>query len=97
MGDSSKERQVMMVMRKVLAAIVRDTTPQPGMKHPLSDRTIQDIRMCLGLISARERELADEAGVAPERPYYADQPPAAKVVPMSGLGRKGDKGKDGAE
>lgn len=97
MGDSSKERQVMMVMRKVLGAIVRDTTPQPGMKHPLSDRTIEDIRMCLGLISARERELAEEAGVTPERPYYVDQPPSAKVVPMSGLGRKSDKGKDGTE
>ena len=94
MTDNSKEREVMMVMRKVLASIIRDTTTKPGMKHPLSDKTIEDIRMCLGLISARERELADEAGIAPERPYFVDESPATKVVPMSGLGKRGGKGRN---
>lgn len=91
MTDSSKEREVMMVMRKVLASIIKDTTTKPGMKHPLSDKTIEDIRMCLGLISARERELAEAAGIAPEKPYFADQNPTAKVIPMSGLGKRGTK------
>ncbi|MCG8427762.1 MAG: segregation and condensation protein A [Chromatiales bacterium] len=80
MSDSSKEREILMVMRKVLGNIVKDTTPPPGTKHPLSDATIHDIRMCLGLITARERELADEAGAIVEKPYFTDQPRSEKVV-----------------
>jgi hypothetical protein len=86
--DSSKEREVLMIMRKVLAQIVKDTTPPSrALKHPLSDQTIQDIRNCLGLISARERELADLAGIAMEKPYYADDKPAAEVVSINRIGR----------
>ena len=87
MSEQNKEREILVVMRKVLGAVIRDITPAPGTRHPLSDKTIEDVRMCLGLISARERELADQQGVAMERPYYADDKPTAKVVPMSGIGR----------
>jgi hypothetical protein len=87
--DSSKEREILMVMRKVLGAVVRDTTPAPGCKHPLREGTIEDVRLCFSLIAARERELADAAGVAMERPYYADEPPQAKVVPIQGITRRG--------
>ncbi len=83
-----KERQIMMVMRKVLGAVVRDTTPAPGMRHVLSERTIEDIRLAFELISARERELADAAGVAQERPYFTDEEQASKVVSMGNIGRK---------
>ena len=72
-----------MVMRKVLASVIKDITPAPGMKHPLSDRTIQDVRACLGLISARERELADEQGAIVEQPHFTDAPRQAEVVPIS--------------
>jgi hypothetical protein len=90
--DSSKEREILMVMRKVLAAIIKDTTPPSrAMKHPLSPGTIEDVRQCLGLISARERELADAAGVAQERPYFVDEKPAAEVVSINSLSRKKDK------
>ena len=84
MSDTSKkEREILVVMRKVLAQIIKDTTPpNRSMKHPLTDRTIEDIRHCLGLISLRERELADAAGAAQERPYYADEQPPAEVVPI---------------
>jgi hypothetical protein len=86
--DSSKEREILMIMRKVLANIVKDTTPASrAMKHPLSDATIQDIRNCLGLISLRERELADEAGAAVEKPYFADEQKAAEVVSINSIGR----------
>ncbi len=86
--DNRKEREIMMVMRKVLARIVRDTTPpSKAMKHPLSDQTIQDIRACLGLISVRERELADAASIPVEKPYYTDEKPAAEVVPISNITR----------
>ena len=94
MSESKKEREILMVMRKVLAQIIKDTTPPSrAMKHPLSNQTIQDVRQCLGLISARERELADAAGVAPERPYYTDEKPAATVVPMPRVGKR-DTGDD---
>lgn len=83
---SSKEREVLMVMRKVLTSIIKDTTPaHRDLKHPLSDNTIQDIRMCLGLISTRERELADEAGIPMEKPYYTDDKPAAEVVSINSI------------
>jgi len=86
--QSSKERQVLMVMRKVLAQIIKDTTPaSKAMRHPLTEQTIQDIRNCLGLISARERELADEAGVSMEKPYYTDEKRGADVVSINSIGR----------
>ncbi|MGD2082952.1 MAG: segregation and condensation protein A [Chromatiales bacterium] len=85
-SDSSKEREVLKTMRKVLASIIRDTTPpHPGIKHPLSDATIEDVRMCLGLIAARERELADAAGIPEERPHYADEPQTASVVSFTSV------------
>jgi hypothetical protein len=58
------------------------------MKHPLTDQTIQDVRHCLGLISLRERELADAAGATQEQPYYADEAPAAKVVPIGKVAKR---------
>ena len=86
--DSSKEREILVVMRKVLAQIIKDTTPPSrAMKHPLSDRTIEDVRNCLGLISLRERELADAAGAVQERPYYTDEPQSAEVVSITKVGR----------
>ncbi|MES9981016.1 MAG: segregation and condensation protein A [Candidatus Thiodiazotropha sp. 6PLUC6] len=86
---SSNEREIMMVMRKLLTTIVREVTPESkSLRHPLSDNTIQDIRHCLGLITAREKELADEGGrTAQERPYFVDEPPQTKVVPISSIGK----------
>jgi len=95
MSDSQKEREILVVMRKVLAQIIKDTTPPSrAMKHPLSDQTIQDVRGCLGLISARERELADVAGVATEKPYYTDEKPAAEVVSIHRIGKPGNRDGD---
>lgn len=87
MSDLSKDQQILVAMRKTLAAVIKDVTPPPGMKHPLSSATIEDLRQCLALISAREKELADLDGRGGERPYYADQPQEAQVVPISGLKR----------
>jgi hypothetical protein len=87
--ETKKEREILMVMRKVLSSIVRELTPEhKSLKHPLSDDTIQDIRMCMGLITAREKELADATGrTAVERPYYTDQPRSSTVVPMTKIGK----------
>ena len=76
----------MLVMRKLLSAIVRETTPKPGMKHILSDDTRENIRLCLSLISARELELSKQAGVTvKERPRYADEPGQATVIAIESL------------
>jgi len=87
MSKLTKEQQILIAMRKTLAAVIKDVTPPPGMKHPLSEQTIADVRQCLGLISAREKELADAQGRTGERPYYADEPQSAQVVPIAGLGK----------
>lgn len=94
MSSQTKEQEILMVMRKVLASIIKDTTPpQRGMRHVLSDATIEDVRKCLGLISAREKELADAQGRSAERPYYADQPQSSTVVPIGRIGKpKKDEG-----
>ena len=87
--DSSKEREILKVMRKVLTSVIKDTTPpHRDMKHPPSDGTIEDVRLCLGLIAARERELADAAGVRMERPYFSDDARAVKTVSISKLKKK---------
>ena len=77
----NKEQRILRVMRKTLGRIVREVTPPPGMRHPLSDATIADIRQCLGLIAARERELAEALGQSSgAKPYYADEAPAGGNV-----------------
>ncbi len=79
--DLSKEQKIMVTMRTVLTSIIRELTPSPGEKYPLSESTIQDIRMCLSLIVAREQELATAAGVANQaRPHYIDESLSAQVV-----------------
>jgi hypothetical protein len=87
MSELSKEQQILVAMRKTLASIIKDVTPPPGMRHPLSESTIEDVRACLSLISAREKELADSEGRGGDRPYYADEPQSAQVVPIAGIRR----------
>jgi hypothetical protein len=76
------EARILQAMKLTLAAVIRDTATPHGMRHPLSDATIEDLRHCLALISARERELAQAAGVpAGARPRFADEAePKDKVV-----------------
>ena len=90
MPELSQEQRILIAMRKTQAAVIKDFTPPPGMKHPLSEGTIQDVRQCLALISAREKEMADADGRGGERPYYSDEPQAAQVVPITGLGKRGN-------
>ena len=81
--ERTHEQRILAVMRKLLARIVRELAPKPGMRHPLSERTIADIRAAFDLISARERELLRTAGgAAEERPRYADAPKTSHAVPV---------------
>ena len=83
------EKRIMVMMRQVLSSVARDTVPPPGMKHPLSDNTIQGIRECLALISARERELNIDLGEENKhRPRYVDEPETSKVVSLDSITKK---------
>jgi len=68
------EKRILVAMRKTLSNVVKDVTPSSSaLKSPLSESTIEDIKVCFSLISAREQEIAKEAGVElNERPRYAD-------------------------
>jgi len=81
---AASEKVILEIMRKVLAEVVKDTLPAEGMKHPLKDTTIQDIRACFGLIAARERELMEDAGVPESRPKFIDEK-SAPVISLEGL------------
>lgn len=83
----SKEKRVLMAMRKTLARIIRDLTPSDSaLRYPLSDETVQDIKMCFDLISSREREMAEEAGLDNrDRPHFIDEPKTTNVISMQGL------------
>ena len=76
------EERILQAVKLTLAAVIKDTATPHGMRHPLSDGTIQDLRRCLALISARERELAQAAGKPmDQRPRYTDEPaPQEKTV-----------------
>jgi hypothetical protein len=70
----SKDQKILMVMRKTLASVIKDTTPNPGMIHPLSETTVDNIKLCLGLISSREREINQEMGNEQKlRPQFVDE------------------------
>jgi hypothetical protein len=77
----SKEHQIIATMRKVLSSIIRDTTPPPGRPHPLRESTIEDVKHCFALITAREQEIHEDAGKSMDRrPRYADEPKTSQVV-----------------
>lgn len=83
--ERTPEQRTLTTMRKLLARIVRELTPKPGMRHPLSEQTIADIRMAFEVISSRERELLREQGTeTEERPRYADEPKTTHTVPTPG-------------
>jgi hypothetical protein len=86
--DISKEHRILKAVKLTLTNVIKDTATQPGMKHPLSDATIGDLRNCLVLISEREKELIEDAGGEMNmRPYYTDEPRPRgdAVVPLSSV------------
>jgi hypothetical protein len=88
-AELSKEQQIMRAMRKTLTSIVRDTAPRDGEPSPLRSDTVENIRMCLGLIAAREAELAEMLGLSRgERPHYSDEQPASQAMQFITPGKK---------
>jgi hypothetical protein len=91
-SPDNSEQRILLIMRKLLASIVRETTPEPGMKHTLSEHTRTDIRLAFQLISTREQELAKESGIEiKERPSYPDQPRTSSVVSIKSISKPSSK------
>ncbi|MGD8614417.1 MAG: segregation and condensation protein A [Gammaproteobacteria bacterium] len=81
--ELTKEERILRMMKRVLTDVAKDTAPHPGLRHPLSAATVQGIRECLALISAREQELAREHGRSTSaRPRFIDEPDPEVVVPL---------------
>lgn len=81
--ERSREEQILAAVRTVLVNVAKDTATEPGMKHPLTDNTLNGIRDCLQLISQRERELAEAAGrPSTDKPRFKDEPPDEVVVQL---------------
>jgi len=77
------------MIKRVLTDVAKDTSTPPGMKHPLSEQTIQNIRECLALVAARERELGEAAGRKNSaRPEFIDEPKKTQVLTFHKPGRK---------
>ncbi len=88
---STKEERILYAVKKVLTRVIRETATPPGLKHPLSEACIQDMRDCLVLIASREQELARAAGrSSDERPRFSDESRSRDtvVIPISQIQRK---------
>ena len=80
-NEQSKELRILKMVKKTLTDIAKDTYTPPELKHPLSEQTINSIRDCLSLISAREAELANlEGQVSSSKPRFIDEPQDTVVV-----------------
>ncbi|WP_455198985.1 hypothetical protein [Kaarinaea lacus] len=76
-----KEIRILKMVKKTLTDVAKDTYTPPELKHPLSEQTINSIRECLSLISAREAELAGAEGqVSSSKPRFIDEPQDTVVV-----------------
>jgi len=85
----TQEERILRMVKRVLTDIAKDTYTRPGHRHPLADETVMGIRDCLALVSARESELAEEAGRPMNlRPRFIDEPQTSVVVPLNIAGKK---------
>jgi len=93
--ELTTEERVLRVMKSVLTSVARDTATEPGLKHPLSKQTINDIRECLMLITVREQELAKEhQRDTSARPRFIDEPKSEVVVSLDIAAMKQGLNKD---
>ncbi|QEP44342.1 segregation and condensation protein A [Ectothiorhodospiraceae bacterium BW-2] len=73
-NNANSEEKILKAVKTVLTHVIKDTATAPGMKHPLSDQTIQGLRDCLVMITQREQELDAAAGrVNAARPHFTDE------------------------
>ncbi len=90
--ELSKEEKILKAVYMALIAVIRDTTTDPRLKHPLSEKTQMTIRDALDLITARQAELSEAAGRPMKaRPHYVDEPRSSVAVNLErGPSTRGD-------
>jgi len=94
--EFTTEERVLRMMKRVLTSVARDTATEPGLKHPLSEQTISEIRECLMVITVREQELAKEFDRdTSARPRFIDEPKSEVVVSLDVTAMKQGLKKDG--
>ncbi len=87
----TQEERILRMMKRVLTDVAKDTHSVPGVKHALSPHTVEGIRECLALITAREAELANDTGRAQaDRPHFVDEPKRTQVVQLHPIKRNKD-------
>lgn len=93
-ADLKKELDVLVALRKVISSVIRDITPDPGMRHPLTEQTMEDVRQGFILIAAREKEITEAMGKPSlHRPLYKGDTPKTNVVKLHGMKAKKDEDK----
>jgi hypothetical protein len=81
--ELTTEERVLRMMKSVLTSVAKDTATEPGLKHPLSEQTIHEIRACLMVITEREQELAKQFNRdTSARPRFTDEPRSEVVVTL---------------
>lgn len=81
--DPALEARILRLVKRTLTDVAKDTSAPPGTAHPLTPETIHGLRECFGLITARERELAEAAGTPSRaRPEFIDEPKKTQVVTL---------------
>ena len=92
--EHTNEQRILRMCKRVLTDIAKDTVTPAGMKHPLSENTIQGIRDCLQLIASREAEiLSSQGNESASRPHFIDEPKKNVVVNIT-PSKKPDRKKD---
>ncbi len=87
--EQVNEQEILTIMKRILTDIAKETFTRPGLRHPLSDDTISNMRECLKLISVREVTLSGNSDdVSAKRPRYIDEPKKSVVVSMQDLKKK---------
>jgi hypothetical protein len=96
--ENNKELRILRAVKRTLTGVVKDTATEPGLRHPLSTQTVEDIRQCLGLISAREQELQEMFGEATSmRPRFIDEPSTTTTVSIDEIRRRKKSDDDDSE
>ncbi|MDH5217070.1 MAG: segregation and condensation protein A [Gammaproteobacteria bacterium] len=89
--ELTAEQRILKMMKRVLTDVARDTGVRPGRAPVLSEHTVLGIRDCLGVISAREAEIAEEMGTESNmRPRYVDEPKTVHTISIDSIRKKKD-------
>ena len=89
--DLTAEQRILTMMKRVLTDVARDTHARPGRAPVLSEHTVLGIRDCLGVISAREAEIAKETDSESNmRPRYIDEAKVVQTVSVDSIRKKKD-------